>query len=144
MDITMRTKDKIKLIIVHCTASGPKTTLADIKAWHKQRGFKDIGYHYVILADGTLKQGRAWQDIGAHCEGHNSESIGVSLVGGDDGKKLHRFSESQLDTLKTLLEGLRMTFGNIPIRGHRDFAKKACPNFDVQDWIKTGKLKYLT
>lgn len=138
-----RTKKDIRSIIVHCSASGPKTTLEDIKKWHKQRGWKDVGYHYVILADGKLKQGREWQEVGAHCQGQNRCTLGICLVGGNDGKTLHKFSQEQMKTLEILIEGLRLSFGNIPIYGHRDFAKKECPNFDVHEWEKTKKVVYL-
>lgn len=74
----------INEIIVHCsaTAEGKDFTVADIKKWHLQRGFNDIGYHYVIYRDGSINKGRDESIIGAHCTGHNSYSIGVCYIGG--------------------------------------------------------------
>ena len=47
---------KISEIIVHCAATpeGKHFTVADIDAWHKKRGFKCIGYHFVIYLDGSV------------------------------------------------------------------------------------------
>lgn len=60
----------------------------EIRKWHKARGFKDIGYHYVIHLDGRVENGRNIEAVGTHCEGHNANSIGVVYVGGlsKDGK----------------------------------------------------------
>ena len=67
----------IKEIIVHCSATpeGKDFTVLDIKKWHLERGFSDIGYHYVIYRDGSINKGRDESKIGAHCTGHNSYSI---------------------------------------------------------------------
>ena len=60
----------------------------DIDRWHKQKGWKGIGYHYVILLDGTVEQGRELEAVGAHCSGHNAHSVGICYIGGisKDGK----------------------------------------------------------
>lgn len=80
----------INEIIVHCTATpeGKDYTVADIDRWHKQKGWKGIGYHYVVYRDGTIHSGRPVARTGAHCYGHNKNSIGVAYVGGlaPDGK----------------------------------------------------------
>ena len=74
----------INEIIVHCSATpeGRDYTIAQIRQWHLQRGFRDIGYHYVIYRDGTIHTGRPVAQAGAHCTGHNAHSIGVCYVGG--------------------------------------------------------------
>ena len=81
---------EIKSIILHCSATpeGKDFTVADITRWHKERGFRTIGYHYVVYRDGTVHKGRPVEQIGAHCEGHNKDSISVCYIGGlmADGK----------------------------------------------------------
>ena len=74
----------IREIIVHCSATpeGKHFTVADIDAWHKKRGFKCIGYHFVIYLDGSVNVGRNIEEIGAHCLGHNANSIGICYIGG--------------------------------------------------------------
>ena len=80
----MRTIDKI---ILHCAATkeGRDIKTETIKSWHvKGNGWSDIGYHYVIELDGTVKKGRPMHRSGAHTKGHNTGSIGVCYVGGID------------------------------------------------------------
>ena len=73
---------KIKEIIVHCSATpeGKDYSIDTIRKWHLQRGFADIGYHYIIYRDGSIHTGRDESVIGAHCKGHNSNSIGVCYI----------------------------------------------------------------
>ena len=75
---------KITQIIIHCSATpeGKDYTVADIDRWHKARGFKMIGYHYVIYRDGSIHTGRPLEMVGAHCKGHNAHSIGICYIGG--------------------------------------------------------------
>lgn len=83
----------INSIIIHCTATKPLAhiNVNDVRRWHRERGFSDIGYHYLILVDGTVEAGRPLSAIGAHCKGHNAHSVGVCYVGGlnDKGKPAH-------------------------------------------------------
>ena len=127
---------KITEIIVHCAATpeGKDFTVDDITRWHKQRGFRTIGYHHVVYRDGSVHPGRRESEIGAHCTGHNACSIGVCYIGGvaADGKtaKDTRTPE-QRKALLMLLRRLRAKYPNAKIHGHRDFAAKACPSFDA-------------
>ncbi|MDE6256057.1 MAG: N-acetylmuramoyl-L-alanine amidase, partial [Muribaculaceae bacterium] len=70
---------KIDKIILHCSATpeGREVTVNDIRSWHIQRGFRTIGYHYVVYLDGSVHAGRPVEEIGAHCLGQNKNSIGV-------------------------------------------------------------------
>ena len=130
-------KRKITEIIVHCTATQERKnfTVSDITRWHKQRGFSTIGYHYVIYLDGTRHLGRNVNISGAHCENHNSHSIGVCYVGGlaSDGKTpKDTRTNAQKTALLALLRELRRIYPMARIYGHRDFANKACPSFDAK------------
>lgn len=126
---------KINLIIIHCTATveGHDYTVSTIDSWHRQRGFDCIGYHYVIYRDGTVHTGRSIYKVGAHCKGYNANSIGVCYVGGvgKDGNPKDTRTPQQRDALVNLLMRLKRQFPNAVIRGHRDFAAKACPSFDA-------------
>lgn len=87
---SVQNRRKITEVIVHCSATpeGKDFTVADIRRWHLQRGFSDIGYHWCVYRDGSINKGRDESIIGAHCTGHNSNSIGVCYIGGcgSDGK----------------------------------------------------------
>ena len=127
---------KIDLIIVHCAATpeGKDFTTEDIDRWHRQQGFSSIGYHFVVYRDGSVHTGRPIEQVGAHCKGHNAKSIGVCYIGGlsADGKHpKDTRTDNQKKALKALLTLLKLRFPDAEIRGHRDYAAKACPSFDA-------------
>ena len=127
----------IKEIIIHCadTPEGRDNKAADIDRWHKQRGFDHIGYHYVIDLDGTVEAGRDLDCIGAHCKGHNTNSIGICYIGGADRdtmKPKDTRTDAQKKSLLLLLKYLRQRYPDAKIYGHRDFSDKACPSFDAK------------
>ena len=140
-----KNREKTDFIAIHCSATGPKQDFgaADIDKWHRAKGWKCIGYHYVIRRNGTVEEGREELTIGAHVENWNSVSIGVCLVGGVDAndpkKAVNNFTPEQFASLKQLLVDLKIRYPSAIIQGHRDFPKvaKACPCFSVAEWLKT-------
>ena len=125
----------INEIIIHCSATkeGNKISAATIDRWHKDRGWRCIGYHYVVRIDGSIEYGRPVQDIGAHVKGKNKHSIGVCYIGGLDADmepKDTRTTE-QKESLLYLIKTLKRLHPNATIHGHREFANKACPCFDA-------------
>ncbi len=130
-----KSKRSIKEIIVHCTASyeGKDMTVEQIRRMHiKERGWSDIGYHYVVYRDGTVHIGRDVNISGAHCT--NLHSIGVVYVGGlaSNGKPKDTRTQAQKDGLLKLLRDLKRMYPKSTIHGHREFAKKDCPCFDAK------------
>lgn len=136
----MRNIDKI---IVHCTATpeGKDYTVDQIRQWHtapkpKGNGWRDIGYHYIIYRDGSIHAGRPVDQVGAHCQGYNTGSIGICYVGGctADGKTpKDTRTPAQKAAIATLIAELRGRFGKLEVYGHRDFTRlKACPCFDAR------------
>lgn len=130
-----------KEIIIHCSATpeGKDYTIADIDRWHKERGFNKIGYNYVIYRDGSKHVGRKEDEVGAHCQGHNSISIGICYIGGlaKDGKtpKDTRTPEQKKSIIE-LIKDIKTRHPNAKVYGHRDFANKACPSFDAKTEYK--------
>lgn len=134
-------------IIVHCSATRPnwldgKSTAAkvrEIKLWHtRDRGWKDIGYHWVIDRDGTVARGRPEEQVGAHTIGRNVGTIGVCLIGGHGSSADDRFDENftpeQDRALRALISDLRRRYGVLALSGHNQWAAKACPGFNVSTW----------
>ena len=110
----------------------------EIDTWHRQRGWLMIGYHYVIRRNGEVEVGRELEAIGAHVQDHNHDSLGICLVGGinDSGDPEQNFTEEQYNALATLLYQLKVVYPDAQVKGHRNFAAKACPSFDVEEWWK--------
>lgn len=133
---------EIKYIVLHCSATkeGQNIGAQDIDRWHRQRGFRKIGYHFVILLDGTICQGREITEIGAHVAGSNAQSIGICYVGGLDaaGKPKDTRTEQQKAAMFYLLQRLREQFPQAQILGHRDFSPDRNGNgmIEPQEWIK--------
>lgn len=133
------------MIIVHCSATPPGMDIGvdEIRQWHTDRGWSDIGYHFVITRNGDIQHGRPINLAGAHVKGMNANSIGVCLVGGsnaDDLKKSEaNFTIEQYCALTDLTERLKKGYGikSVDIMGHRDVpeVKKDCPCFDVQQLL---------
>ncbi len=138
----------IDFLVVHCAATKPNMDVGvnEIRKWHMDRGWMDIGYHYVIRRSGEIEVGRPEEIPGAHVAGHNRNTIGICLVGGidDEGYPEPNFTDTQLYSLRMLLENMLhehgLTAGSI--MGHRDFpgVHKACPSFNVSHWWKTGEV----
>lgn len=127
---------KINKIILHCSATkeGMHFTAEDIDQWHKQQGWKGIGYHYVILLDGTVQIGRPESEIGAHVSGHNANSIGICYIGGLDknGKAKDTRTDQQKEALQNLVSALLEKYPDATVHGHNEFANKDCPCFNVK------------
>ena len=129
-------KRNIRELIVHCSATpeGKDYSVDTIRQWHLQRGFSDIGYHYVIYRDGSIHIGRDESIIGAHCTGHNTNSIGICYIGGcaSDGiTPKDTRTEAQKNSLLKLLSELKKKYPKAVIHSHKDYANKACPSFDA-------------
>lgn len=131
------TKRKITEIIVHCSATreGVNQTVAQIRKYHvEQRGWSDIGYHYVVYLDGTVHEGRPLSKVGAHCTGHNQNSIGVVYVGGLDanGKAKDTRTPEQKAGLLKLIKRLKAEYPKATVHGHNTYANKSCPCFNAE------------
>lgn len=137
----MKSSD-VEKIIIHCSATREGDDSIDaqvIDRWHKQRGWKGIGYHFVVLLDGTIEIGRGLKECGAHTKGYNCKSWGVCYIGGveKDGKTpKDTRTQEQKDALEYLLFFLKKLSPDAKIHGHRDFAPKACPSFDATEEYK--------
>lgn len=129
---------KIDEIIIHCTATpeGRAVSVADVDRWHRARGFRSIGYHYLVALDGTIEAGRPVEQQGAHCTGHNARSVGVCYVGGltrDGRSPKDTRTPAQRKSLRALVGELRRRFPGATVHGHCEFAAKACPCFPISE-----------
>lgn len=135
---TKTTKRSINEIIVHCSATieGKDFTVDDIRKWHvRDRGWSDIGYHFVVYRDGSIHKGRNIDIAGAHTTGHNTHSIGVCYVGGCDRnlKPKDTRTPAQKEALLKLMKQLKKDYPKATIHGHYEYANKACPCFKPKE-----------
>jgi len=125
----------INELIWHCTATpeGREVTVKEIDAWHKARGWKGIGYHFVVHLNGEVSVGRPIDQVGAHVEGHNTGTVGCVYVGGTDNKGIPKDTRTaaQKETMLRLTKELTEKYKIKKITGHREYAAKACPCFDA-------------
>lgn len=133
-----KSKREIKYIVVHCTATkeGADFSAKDIDRWHRQQGWSEIGYNYVVRINGMVELGRDVDKIPAQVKGYNANSIGVVYIGGIDAKGNPKDTRTpaQKSALLSLLKELKKLYPKAIIQGHRDFPKvaKACPSFDAK------------
>jgi len=126
---------KITKIIFHCayTPKGKEFTAKDINNWHNERGWNGIGYHYVVLLDGSIQVGRNEETTGAHTFGHNSDSIGVCYIGGmiKIGEPADTRTDAQKESLEKLAYYLLAKYPKARAFAHTDFSDKTCPVYDA-------------
>lgn len=126
---------KIERVIVHCsdTRASQDIGVEEIRRWHLDRGWSDIGYHFCIRRDGNIEAGRPVDRIGAHTSGHNKNSIGVCLIGG---RKVFDYTKKQMQRLDDLVAQLLEAYDIFDVAGHRDFNPgKECPRFNVRQYF---------
>ena len=151
-------------IVIHHTATGAhvegkRVTAELISKWHEARGFRaeyrgqsyHIGYHYLILPDGTVQRGRPDWMMGAHTSGHN-DYLGICLVGDFDSasnpagrEKPSTPTKEQLGALVKLLTDLLVKYRlhAEDICRHSDLAPTACPGdrFPMKEVLRRVKAK---
>lgn len=139
-------------IVVHCSASSWGSA-SEIRRWHtdpppRGRGWRDIGYHYVVCNgrrtargtyseadDGLVELGRdldgdgnVGEERGAHTLEVNASTLGLCLIGNAQGD----FTEPQLAAAVALVAALcvRFKLGAAQVKGHNEYPSgrnKACP-----------------
>jgi hypothetical protein len=119
-------RKRTDMLVIHHTKI-ENMTVASIHDLHLRNGWAGIGYHKVILPDGSVADGRPEYAVGAHAIGANSHSVGISLVGDFD---VNLPSPAQMASLLALTAELAGKYGvsAANIVGHRDVYKDTtCP-----------------
>lgn len=98
------------------------------------RGWCDIAYHRLIAPDGTVFEGRGLGQVGAHCEGHNRDSVGYCFL--TDGP----VTDAQKSALVEMLHADRAPVGApyAKVGPHRAFTATACPGDTIAEWVDGG------
>ena len=134
---------KPNMVVIHHTASSrDRTSVKNINDWHKLRwpnfisaqGYH-VGYHFVIVGDGTVVQTRKMTEMGAHSV-PNEGKIGIGLTGNFENEKP---SDEQLASLRELLKKIQKQF-DIPrekVLGHKEVGRTLCPGESLMLFVKT-------
>jgi N-acetylmuramoyl-L-alanine amidase len=132
----------IKYIVLHCTATPQTTTVASIQRyWAVNLKWRNPGYHFIILPDGTIVQLQSISAVANGVMGYNSTSIHISYIGGGGYGKVpavdNRTAQQIASQIK-LLRKLKKMFPEAEIKGHRDFpnVRKDCPSFSPEEFLK--------
>lgn len=135
-------------IIVHHSALPPRDGPKAIQSLHmRQKGFADIGYHFLIDDAGQVYEGRSIRVRGAHTGGHNTGTVGVALLGNFEETAPAPF---QLTILKILVRHLADEYGMTHLAGHMDFQPDVtvCPGKNLEpllpDLAKEASLEFGT
>lgn len=133
--------NNITHVVVHYSATfeDQNLTVKDIDKMHKARGWKGVGYHYVIRRDGVVEKGRPDNVVGAHVAGQNSGKIGICCIGGCNratgpNKGVDNRTPAQVRAQIALIKTLLSRYPKAKVVGHRDLASTQCPGFDVIPW----------
>ncbi|XP_071448201.1 peptidoglycan-recognition protein SC2-like [Hetaerina americana] len=110
------------------TLSTCRTILQSIQNDHiTTRGFADIGYTFLVSSDGSIYEGRGWDKVGAHAEGFNSRSIGISFIGNfqnEDPTQQQQNAAQSLIACAVSRGKLRSAYN---LLGHRQTKSTECP-----------------
>ena len=145
---------ELKFLVIHCTATpeGRATTAEDIRKWHLSpaptgRGWKQVGYSDIITLDGSLVNLVPYDDnqyvepweITNGVAGINNVSRHIVYVGGCDNamKAKDTRTGAQRTTLVKYVFDFIRKHPNTLIAGHNQFDKKACPSFNVPEWLRS-------
>lgn len=138
---------RVTAIVIHYSATviEKSYTAADIDRWHREKGYREIGYHYFIRRDGTVETGRDLTqpgrfEMGAHSRGENDSSIGICYEGGVRAAAPNTGFDSrtpeQIEAMIALIRDLMERFPGAVVRGHREMpgAATQCPGFLASAW----------
>lgn len=139
--------ERVKYIVIHYSATPiereyPYETL---ERHHKERGFKEGGYHFYFPRKGGRIAGRdltqpGMFEMGAHSKGENAESVGLCFEGGvtldEPNRGQDTRNEAQISAMIETIDDLLARFPDAQVIGHRDMpgAATQCPGHDATAW----------
>ncbi|MBB4316051.1 N-acetylmuramoyl-L-alanine amidase [Roseospira marina] len=128
---------EVRRVFLHCSASDADTSdyegdhlVRTVRTWHVQRGWSDVGYHYLIDRAGRIMPGRDLERIPAAQKGHNTGSVAIMVHG------LTQFSDASLAACRSLCVAINAAHGGrVTFHGHCEVSAKSCPVFDYRSLL---------
>jgi hypothetical protein len=105
--------------------------IEQIRRGHRQNGWADIGYHYIVDPHGSVWEGRPVTLQGAHVKSANPRNLGILVLGNFE---IQRPTAEATDTLERFIVE-QMHRYRVPINRvytHRELAATACPGRNLQ------------
>ena len=124
----------LQYLVFHHSASPRSTTTEQIREWHLNKGWRDIGYNGVIEEDGTFHLGRRLGDSLAANPPYNRESIAICITGNNTVDE-HRWNRRQIKVAGEIADGFRAM--GYEVTGHRDVGSTPteCPGVNITEII---------
>ena len=104
---TLTTRKDTQLVLVHFTGDD-YFTYEDIKQSHLAEDEPEIGFHFIITAEGITLMGRHVSKTGFHHPELDETSVGVCVIGNRD-----KMSDDQSIALTLLLEKLKSDYPSL-------------------------------
>lgn len=131
----------INYIVLHCTATPQTTTVESIlRYWREHLRWRNPGYHFLIDRFGNVSILQPIEEIANGVAGYNANSIHISYIGGvnENNIAIDNRTVLQKNAMSFLVSNLASRFSEAKICGHTNLnPQKACPSFDVNNWLKT-------
>lgn len=135
-------------IVVHYPAAGKDigvisqaSECSRLRGWRnyhvKGRGWADLGYNFAIGQSGRIYEGRGLR-VGAHATGHNSSTVGVLFIVGDN----EELTQEARNAFKALRAYLRKKGVGAGVWGHQQMsgASTRCPGPYIMGDLRAGRL----
>lgn len=115
--------------------------IARIQREHmRNRGYGDIGYHFLIDPSGRVWEGRKLQHQGAHASGANNiGNIGICVLGNFVSQRSGQGpTQAQVRSMEQLVVQLmqQYRFGGEALHCHSDFKNTQCPGPRMQPIVR--------
>ena len=107
MQEKLKSRDRTDSVVVHFTGN-EATHFKKIREQHLKQGLEEIGYHYVIEADGKMLMGRHQSKTGAHNAEFDESSIAICIIGEKD-----NMNEEQTIAYQLLLDKLQKDYPDL-------------------------------
>ncbi|MEL6406191.1 MAG: N-acetylmuramoyl-L-alanine amidase [Chloroflexota bacterium] len=127
-----------RTVIIHHAAfyaDDDLSTVREVQNVHfNQRGWADVGYHFMVGKNGIIYAGRDWHVRGTHVSNYNTGSLGICLLGNfAEEAPTEAQLNSTLDLLLYVTERLQLTH----IATHREFnAQTQCPGDNLYVYLE--------
>jgi N-acetylmuramoyl-L-alanine amidase len=128
----------VSRLVFHCTATQQTATVEAIVRYWKSKGWTNPGYHIIVRPDGSWTQLQDFNRITNGVAGINSTSLHVSYIGGIDrnGRAMDNRTDAQNEIFEAVYHTFRNKMPKLTFHGHYEFSKKACPSYNVENWIR--------